>query len=278
MPEIEGLVDDDGPRNMTCYKGGVNVRNQHQMCNVTNRKILDQLEGRIPQVTFSCNAADATCAFQFWIGKIESFYCGLQECRTSVEHQYNKNITTADCEKIQCSCIAKRMLCGEDGSVNIDEFLAEEIKGPAKFSCTTGAGCKFEEPAMNELIDEIFGDPYITLECESGECLHYTQVPGYVAPPKPDYTLWVALSCAGAASIFLLVVIGFWYVGRSSVSEGFAAIRLPEDEAARLMTDHVPANLQFSDISYAIPDGKTALSNVTGSVKSGQIMAIMGPS
>ncbi|KAG8859017.1 hypothetical protein FRC20_011911 [Serendipita sp. 405] len=279
IPEIEGLLGDDGAaRNMTCYKGGVNVRNQHQMCDVTNRKILDQLNGRIPQVTFSCNAADATCAFQFWIGKIESFYCGLQQCRTSVEHDYKKNVTVADCEKIQCSCIADRMLCGEDGSVNIDEFLAEEIKGPAKFSCATGSGCKFEEPAMNQLINDVFGDGYITLECNSGECLHYTQVPGYIAPPKPDYTIWIALSCAGAAAIFLLVIIGFWYVGRTNTSEGFASIRLPEDEAARLMTDHVPANLQFSDISYAIPSGKVVLSNVTGSVKSGQIMAIMGPS
>ena len=33
---------------------------------------------------------------------------------------------------------------------------------------------------MNELIDTIFGDVYITLKCESGECLHYSQVPGYV--------------------------------------------------------------------------------------------------
>jgi hypothetical protein len=63
---------------------------------------------------------------------------------------------------------------------DIDEFLEQEIKGPAKFSCTTGAGCKFEEPAMNVLINDIFGDRYITLECSSGECLHYTQVPGYI--------------------------------------------------------------------------------------------------
>lgn len=33
---------------------------------------------------------------------------------------------------------------------------------------------------MNELINDMFGDPYITLTCDSGECLHYTQVPGYV--------------------------------------------------------------------------------------------------
>lgn len=33
---------------------------------------------------------------------------------------------------------------------------------------------------MNDLIDSIFGDTYITLECEGGECIHYSQVPGYV--------------------------------------------------------------------------------------------------
>lgn len=263
---------------MTCYKGGVNVRNQHQMCDVTNRKILDMLPDRPPQVTFSCNAADSTCAFQFWIGKVESFYCALDTCETKVDYEYNKNITQANCEKIKCSCVPGRMLCGEDGSVNIDEFLDEEIKGPAKFSCTSGAGCKFEEPAMNELINDIFGDKYITLECSSGECLHYTQVPGYIAPPKPDYTIWVAASCAGAAFIFLLVVLGFWYAGRANNSDGFAAIRLPEEEAARLMTDHVPAHLQFSNISYTIPSGKTVLSDVSGTIKPGQIMAIMGPS
>lgn len=32
---------------------------------------------------------------------------------------------------------------------------------------------------MNDLIDTIFGDDYISLQCNSGECLHYSQVPGY---------------------------------------------------------------------------------------------------
>jgi hypothetical protein len=65
-------------------------------------------------------------------------------------------------------------------TVDIDDFLTEEVKGPATFACSTGKGCAFEEPAMNQLINDIFGDNSITLDCESGECLHYTQVPGYV--------------------------------------------------------------------------------------------------
>lgn len=92
------------------------------------------------------------------------------------------------------------MLCGEAGSVgeldsgliigrssqdsDISEFLDQEIQGPANFECNTVSGCTFKEPAMNNLIHDIFGDGYITLKCKSGECLHYTQVPGFVVCVK----------------------------------------------------------------------------------------------
>jgi len=95
------------------------------------------------------------------------------------------------------------MLCGEAGSVgehdnvltvvpnlqdsDISEFLDQEIKGPANFECKAGSSCTFKEPAMNNLIHDIFGDAYITLECKSGECLHYTQVPGFVV--RGDFLL-----------------------------------------------------------------------------------------
>ena len=112
----------------------------------------------------------------------------------------------------------------------MNEFLEDEIKGPAKFSCKSGSGCQFEEPAMNELINDIFADRAIFLDCNGGECLHYSQVPGYVvcnfenlglfisfvfvcvqAPPKPDNTKWLAFSAAGALAIFLLVIGGNLY-------------------------------------------------------------------
>lgn len=48
----------------TCYKEGVVVNQNYQMCDVTNQKILDQLKEQKPQVTFSCNAKAATCDFQ----------------------------------------------------------------------------------------------------------------------------------------------------------------------------------------------------------------------
>ena len=43
------------------------------------------------------------------------------------------------------------------------------------------------------------------------------------------------------------------------------------------MTDHVPASLHFSNISYTL-NGRTILDNISGSAKPGQLLAIMGAS
>ncbi len=63
------------------------------------------------------------------------------------------------------------MLCGESGSIDISEFLTEEIKGPGKMTCKTdGDGvrkCRFEEPGMNGLISDVFGDEAIFMSCSS---------------------------------------------------------------------------------------------------------------
>lgn len=47
-----------------CYKQSVVVNENYQMCDVTNRKIRDQLKEQKPQVTFSCNAEHEECNFQ----------------------------------------------------------------------------------------------------------------------------------------------------------------------------------------------------------------------
>ncbi|CAG8828061.1 5501_t:CDS:2, partial [Gigaspora rosea] len=70
----------------------------------------------------------------------------------------------------------------------------EEIKGPADFKCKNTNDCRFSEPAMNELILSVFGDDNIILDCDSGECLHYTEVPGFERPRKPNNTASVIFS------------------------------------------------------------------------------------
>ncbi|EJD49551.1 hypothetical protein AURDEDRAFT_112425 [Auricularia subglabra TFB-10046 SS5] len=267
-------ADETAP-NMTCYRNGPTVINNHYMCDVTNPKIIDQLKEKKPQVSFSCDKSSSTCMFQFWIGSIESFYCALDECTSTQETGARTNTTHYDCERLRCNCITGRMMCGENGSVDISDFLTEEIKGPAKFTCNSGSGgCKFEEAAMNDLIDTIFGDPYITLKCDGGECVHYSQVPGFEPPPR-RYTvgpLWISLGAAGG--IFLAALLLLWYCARPD-SDG--QIKLPASDASKLISDHVPASLHFADLSYALGD-HLILDSITGAVKPGQVLAIMGAS
>jgi hypothetical protein len=78
--------------------------------------------------------------------------------------------------------------------VDISDFLTEEITGPAKFSTRSGQGSTFEEPAMNQLINDIFGDSHITLSCSSGECLRESEIPGFVLPLPPINRKWMILS------------------------------------------------------------------------------------
>lgn len=47
-----------------CYKHGAVVRKNYQNCDITNKKILDQLKEQKPQATFSCDATQETCNFQ----------------------------------------------------------------------------------------------------------------------------------------------------------------------------------------------------------------------
>lgn len=78
---------------------------------------------------------------------------------------------------------------------DITDFLTEEVKGPGKFSSRTGEDSRFEEPAMNQLISDIFGDTYITLKCKSGECLRANEVPGFVVSAIDDRSFVMCHSC-----------------------------------------------------------------------------------
>jgi len=220
-----------------------------------------------------------------WVDEIESFYCDLNQCSSKFEPQSDRNITSYACEKLKCRCIPGRMLCGQDGSIDIGDFLEEEIKGPASFTTvsTDGGssedGSVFSEPHMNNLISQVFGDKAITLKCHSGECLYKTDVPGYEKPVKKINTPLIAGVIAGCALFVVAVVLLVWYLSRRAASSRYGAIHLSEDddEAAKLIADHKPASLYFQNVSYNLK-GKQILYDVQGAVRPGELMAIMGAS
>jgi len=281
----------------TCYKGGILVHNFHQMCDVTNKKILQILGGKIPQATFECNKTSAECSFQFWIEQDESFFCDLTSC--DFEYDLAENSTHYKCEDVACECLPDKMLCGKSGSIDISAFLKQTIKGPGDFTCNLESrNCKFSEPNMNSLILNVFGDPYITLECESGECMHSSEIPGFSIPPKAGFTyndmLKVFGAFCGCVALFGLGLISV----KNSVLFKSDSVSLSDDDDEDsgsgdsnplyrrnasnlandlLMEDYVPATFAFDNVSYSVQD-KLILKNSFGLVKPGEVMAIMGSS
>ena len=185
---------------------------------------------------------------------------------------------------MQCACIPDRMLCGQDGYIDLGDFFKHEIHGPATFTTisTEGGsskdGSKFEEPNMNDLISQVFGDDYIQLQCNAGECLYRTEVPGYAKPVPKINTPLIAGVIAGAALLVVAIVLLVWYLSRRAYDKhGPIYLDDSDDENTRLMMDHKPTALQFQNVSYHL-NGKQILQGVRGTAQPGQIMAIMGAS
>jgi len=209
--------------------------------------------------------------------------CHLKECDSSADFSFSggKNSTSYKCQKIVCECIPKRMLCGENGSIDITDFLVEAIKGPASFECTQSPGepkkCAFQEPEMNKLISDMFGDDSILLECGAGECLYHTEVPGY-GPKLPKINTPLIAGVIAACGLFLVAAImGTWYLSRRQFRYGPIHLDDSDDEAIKLMTDHKPASLYFENVSYTL-NGKEILSGIQGMAHPGEVCAIMGAS
>ncbi|KAJ5895028.1 ABC transporter G family member [Penicillium taxi] len=266
-----------------CYKEGVTIKENFQMCDVTNRKIIDQLDGRKPQVTFSCEANNHTCNFQFWVAQKESFFCELDNCKWDMQNDYDVNSTSYKCQDLRCSCIPGRFLCGENGSIDLGDFLDQMIKGPATFSTKSdskGSTSVFSEPQMNYLISSVFGDPSIFLKCDAGECLYKTDMPGYERPIKRINTPLIAGVIAGSALFVVAVILIVWYLTRRAASRGYINLSLSDDsddESARLQAEYRPASLSWENVSYYL-NHREILSNIQGASHPGQITAIMGAS
>lgn len=267
----------------TCYKQGLIVNKFHQMCDVTNPKIVEILAGKKPQVTFSCNKTDASCNFQFWIAQKESFYCGLDSCK--LNYDLSTNTSHYQCENVKCKCIPGRMLCGENGSIDISEFLTETIQGPGDYSCDVSKkDCKFSEPSMNDLIMSVFGDPYITLHCNSGECVHYSEIPGYFSPPKKNLSMYnillITVIILGISSFLVVSVI---YIKKSPLfGDSAGDLQLPDStdnfyHSQNGNIHHIPVTLTFKNIKYSL-DEKLILTNAFGIAKPAEMLAIMGGS
>ncbi|GMM50080.1 putative ATP-dependent permease [Starmerella bacillaris] len=267
-----------------CYTGGEIVDQNFHMCSVTNKKIKETLKGRDAEVTFGCLKANGTCDLQLWVDEVESFFCKFSECDfLGLDYE---------CNKIECECQPGQLLCGAQDSIDISIWLQKSVHGPGSLKCDEDMKCTFNEPAMNKLIQYVFGDESIELECTSSECLHYSQVPGYKVPQNEgSSTAYLIASFIAAAAIVTLAVASRSLNPSIKLDEDSAAAGLGTNsvlgsdqalENADLLTDNPvnsvqPVGLYFNNVSYHV-GAKDILYNVTGAVPAGHVLAIMGGS
>ena len=173
------------------------------------------------------------------------------------------------------------MLCGKDGSIDLGDFLDQAIQGPGRFECSQKDGgahdCAFKEPEMDNLILSLIGDSSILLDCRAGECIYKTEVPGYKRPVKKINTPLIAGVIAGCALFVVGVIVLTWCLSRRKLRYGAIRLEDSDDESIKLMTDHKPAVLQFSHVSYSL-NGKNILQGIQGICHPGEVTAIMGAS
>lgn len=58
-----------------CYKDGLVVRENYQICEVTNVKIREMLKEKKPEATFSCNVDRKECNFQCLSTLAHDYFC-----------------------------------------------------------------------------------------------------------------------------------------------------------------------------------------------------------
>ncbi|KAL2912287.1 FAD-dependent urate hydroxylase [Polyrhizophydium stewartii] len=271
-----------GGQNGSCYNSMNPVFKNHVLCDVTNKAIVDALKERTPQLSLDCDKTSSTCDFQFWAGQLESFYCHMQECSFSQENTATSNRTVFNCPHMQCKCYPGRLLCEKGGLDFTDWFNNPEEgpNGPGTFECDETITdtdirrtCKFTEPHMNEVISQFFGDPYIMLKCpKAGECLHYTQVPGYKRPllDSSFSPMVIGLMLVGGVGLVVIVVGSLVWLQRKADDPRSGYMPVGSDDQPRgarheeMMSDHVPCTIMLRDLSYMIETNRKISSSDAG--------------
>ncbi|KAI3653144.1 hypothetical protein MP228_002569 [Amoeboaphelidium protococcarum] len=311
-------------QNATCYKGAIPVHSNYQQCQIVNVALKNMLDGKHAYASFNCDVQPKApdnipnvCRFQFWLDDRESFYCRMTDCEFDQQQLVDGyNVTGGLCKNIDCQCIHDELLCGKgiyDGvDVDLQGVFDDLVRGPASLICKKPDGfrnadgpynCEFDEPGLRDSLGLLLGNnPVIELQCDSGECLFQSEVPGYVVPAKPAD--WTKISTLIALSVILFLLTGYliyWSIRRMERERLYRQVgsefeSREEEERARqlekeIMQGHrLPATQVFRNICYEITGNnlgssssstvsrKRVLRGIYGCVKPGEMMAIMGSS
>jgi ABC-type multidrug transport system fused ATPase/permease subunit len=252
----------------------------------------------IPNITsFGLNGV--VFASIFYDG-VEQFYCQADSCQQSVFA--NSSIFWA-CDHLQCVCHPGSAFCG-GGLTNLSVTL-DGLNGSLDIDCSPasggGGGGQFQCYFIQSTLQSLFGASGLPLNsCEFGECVLQSVIDAAGSGITTAASTNVSHPLSGGV-IGGLVVVGFLLLLAFALGVlGYLAQRRARRARPLEPEKTGGVSVEWSGVSYVIPgtnggffgrnnnkkkkeqagynDDKAILDNLSGRVRPGQVMAILGPS
>lgn len=249
----------------------------------------------VPNVT-GFGSAGSVYAQLLYAG-VEQFYCSAHSCAQSLDNSTGGADWT--CADLACTCVANATFCsGEETLTGIIDGLSGQLTISCGAPGSDGtASCAFKQAT----VDSVFGSGGLTLTgCVFGECV----AQNVIDDVKNNRTGSGGLggkdkSLSGGVIAGLAVVGGLILLALLVLVYGFWAQRRARKAGPRSSVQSGGVTVEWSDLSYFVPQNgsgwfgttlrnrrsrrdlsnqKVVLDSVSGRVRPGEIMAVMGPS
>ncbi|KAF8162818.1 hypothetical protein B0H34DRAFT_693057 [Crassisporium funariophilum] len=249
----------------------------------------------IPNAT-SFGVAGSAFASLFYDG-VEQFYCQANSCTQELGSSGDGSANW-QCSNLQCTCRTKTTFCGGVSATDLTNTI-NGLGGGLGVECnsvdssTNTASCRFKQ----SVLQGVFGSNGLTLNgCTFGECVQQSIIDAGGGSTNTTAAAHTPKSLSGGVVAGLAVVGGFVVLSLLLLALGLRTQRAARKSGSD--DDESEVSVEWSRLSYIMPgsskrsaffggrrgnsndinDDKVILDCVSGTVKPGQMMAILGPS
>ncbi|KAJ3315120.1 hypothetical protein HDV04_004261 [Boothiomyces sp. JEL0838] len=208
--------------------------------------------------TFYKDNVNLNSVATLWLDNNPQFSCNASVCTQS----QTDTKTLWSCSNLQCKCNKGSKMCG--GSMIDLTGQINGAKGDMSFNCDGTNNCVLSFGFLSAL----FPSGVALNQCVFGECANE-----FAKPNVAKSDSFSGLDSSGIAAITLVCSFGLICL----ILLGYAFIEKQKKQQLPIRPDIPGVKLSYSKLSYVIGD-KTILSEVSGVVYPGQVLAIMGPS